>query len=56
MDPQRMFLFYLARELGMTVSELTAKLSVREFMEWTVFYKVEGNQGERRTRLERQLR
>ncbi len=35
------FQFRLARDLGMTVAELTSKMSSKEFTQWAYFYKYE---------------
>ena len=35
------FQFRLARDLGMTVAELTSKMSSKEFTQWAYFYKFE---------------
>ena len=36
--PDLEFAFFLARELHMTVAELTHRMSNREFLEWQIFY------------------
>ena len=33
-------MFFLASELGMTIKELTAKLSQEEFIHWVAFYEL----------------
>jgi len=35
------FQFRLARDLGMTVAELTSTMSSKEFLQWAMFYKHE---------------
>ena len=37
-NPDLVFQFRLARELGMTVADLTAKMSSKEFLQWASFY------------------
>lgn len=43
-----MFLFSLARELGMTVREVVAKVSAHELAEWKAFFKQENDRLEER--------
>lgn len=38
------FQFRLARDLGMTVADLTTNMSSREFMQWASFYVWEHNE------------
>lgn len=38
---ERVFLFRLAKDLGMTVSALERQMSTREFVEWASFYSAE---------------
>jgi hypothetical protein len=44
--PERRFYFELARELGMTVAELLARISSRELTEWAVLYRIEAEERE----------
>lgn len=37
-DPTFFFDFFLAEKLGMPVAEMRQRLSVREYMEWGVYY------------------
>jgi hypothetical protein len=43
-QPQRRFYFSLARELGMTVAELLARISARELAEWMAFSNLEAEE------------
>lgn len=36
-QPARRFMFSLARELGMTVADLSSRMSARELAEWNQF-------------------
>ena len=37
----------LAEKLGMTVSQLEAEMSVEEFIEWSIFFKVQSEEAEK---------
>lgn len=41
------FQYSLARELGMTRSELLKRMSMREFVDWIAYFKIE-NEDQRR--------
>jgi len=45
-QPERMFLFRLAKELGKTVWELCQSLDSYEITEWLAFFKVEREEAE----------
>jgi hypothetical protein len=40
-QPERVFLFRLAKELGMTVRRLLNELDSREISEWLAFFRIE---------------
>jgi hypothetical protein len=40
-QPERVFIFRLAKELGKTVRELLSELDSREIAEWLAFFKLE---------------
>ena len=40
----RYFLFVLAKELGMTVRQLTANIDSYEIQEWSAFYKIQNEE------------
>jgi hypothetical protein len=44
--PERRFYFQLARELGMTVGELSVRMSSAEMAEWMALYKIEASERE----------
>ena len=43
-SPERRFYFRLARELGMTVSELLNRMDSAELTEWVALYKLENEE------------
>jgi hypothetical protein len=45
-QPERMFMFRLAKELGKTVRELGESLDSNEIAEWLAFFKVEREESE----------
>ena len=45
--PEQMFLFRLARELGMTKSRLLAETNSRELTEWMAFFTIEEEERKR---------
>lgn len=45
-QPERVFLFRLAKELGMTVRRLLGELDSREISEWLAFFKIEREDAE----------
>jgi hypothetical protein len=45
-QPERVFLFRLAKELGMTVRRLLNELDSREIAEWLAFFKIEREDSE----------
>jgi hypothetical protein len=47
-QPERMFMFRLAKELGKTVRELGESLDSNEIAEWLAFFKVEREEQEGR--------
>ena len=47
-QPVRLFLFRLARELGMTVSRLMRELDAREISEWMAFFTIEADEREKK--------
>jgi hypothetical protein len=51
-QPERMFLFRLARELGKTVRELCQSLDSYEVAEWLAFFKVDREEQEGRKKEE----
>lgn len=40
-NPDLTFQFRLAKDLGMTVADLTSNMSSKEFLQWATFYKYE---------------
>jgi len=44
--PERRFMFSLARELKMTVGELSERMSSRELAEWIAYFKIEASERE----------
>ena len=44
--PERIFVFRLARELGMTVSRLLDEVDSRELSEWMAFFSIEKDEQE----------
>jgi hypothetical protein len=51
-QPERMFMFRLAKELGKTVKELGESLDSNEIAEWLAFFKVEREESEGKKKLE----
>ena len=51
-QPERVFLFRLAKELGKTVKELGESLDSYEIAEWLAFFKVEREEAEGKKKLE----
>ena len=47
------FEFVLARELSMTVGELRGRMSMREFMEWAAFYRLESERAHHARKLKK---
>ena len=47
-QPERMFMFRLAKELGKTVRDLGESLDSNEIAEWLAFFKVEREEQEGR--------
>lgn len=45
-NPERRFYFRLARDLGMTVGELLARMSSDELTEWIALYRIEHSERE----------
>ena len=45
-NPKRRFYFRLARDLGMTVGELLARMSSDELTEWIALYRIEHSERE----------
>jgi len=45
-NPERMFVFRLARELGMTASRLLKEADSRELAEWMAFFSIENQERE----------
>jgi len=45
-NPERMFVFRLARELGMTASRLLKEADSRELAEWMAFFSIENKERE----------
>jgi hypothetical protein len=45
-QPERVFLFRLAKELGMTVRRLLNELDSREISEWLAFFRLEREDAE----------
>jgi hypothetical protein len=45
-QPERVFLFRLAKELGMTVRRLLNELDSHEISEWLAFFKIEREDAE----------
>ena len=45
-NPERMFVFRLARELGMTASRLLKEADSRELAEWMAFFSLENKERE----------
>ena len=45
-QPERIFLFRLAKELGKTVRQLLNELDSREIAEWLAFFKLEREEAE----------
>jgi len=49
-NPERMFVFRLARELGMTVSRLLREADSREIAEWMAFFSIENQEREKKSK------
>jgi hypothetical protein len=47
-NPERMFIFRLARELGMTTSRLLKEADSREIAEWMAFFSLENKEREKK--------
>jgi hypothetical protein len=52
--PERRFYFQLARELGMTVAELSDRMSSAEIAEWMALYKIENSEREHQRQVAQQ--
>jgi hypothetical protein len=44
--PDYEFAFFLADRLGMTVDELSVRMTYREFLEWTVYHGRRGQEAQ----------
>ena len=53
-QPERIFLFRLAKELGKTVRQLLNELDSREIAEWLAFFKLEREEAENKPKKEAQ--
>jgi hypothetical protein len=51
-QPERVFLFRLAKELGMTVRRLLNELDSHEISEWLAFFKIEREDAENKPKKE----
>lgn len=51
-QPERIFVFRLAKELGMTVRRLLNELDSREIAEWLAFFKLEREEVENKPKIE----
>ena len=47
-NPERMFVFRLARELGITVNRLLKEADSREIAEWMAFFTLENQEREKK--------
>ena len=53
-QPERIFVFRLAKELGKTVHQLLNELDSREIAEWLAFFKLEREESENKPKKEAQ--
>ena len=45
-QPEKVFRFRLARELGMTVEQLLREMDSREYIEWMAFFAIDNEERE----------